>query len=86
MVDKQSFITGNIEDILKAQKTWRGNLDIFKAFDETNKVKFLLKEVTSPQKDEEQQTEQRILMAFTRSEDTQKYLPICEGTVNHDER
>jgi len=52
MVDKVSFITENIKDILNAWKTWRGNGDIFKAFDATNNVKYLLKEVTFQEKNE----------------------------------
>lgn len=86
MVDQVSFITENIKDILNAQNTWRDNRDIFKAFDETKNVKYLLKEVTFRKEDEDQQTELSILLDIIRSEDTKRYLPAYEGTVNHNER
>jgi len=86
MVDQTPFITENINDIFNVVKTWRGNRDIFKAFDKANNVKFLLKEVTFSKEDEDEQTELTILLNIIRSGDTKKYLPTYEGTVNHNER
>ena len=42
--------------------------------------------MTFSKEDEDEQAELRMVLDIIRSEDTKKYLPRCEGTVNHNER